>query len=686
MHRRSLLAALAALAAACGGEAPAPVAPRPAPVVAHSASPAAEVLPSPPAETRRDLSADELATAPWGASFQVSKGWSMTTRGDLIVMDAPERDLKVTLLELADADGDRAIAAAWKRVEPMFARTAKNRTTPPGRDGWDGSTQIVYETPAAESRLVLAIARKKGERMHLVLIDGSNAAVDRRGAQLSTIVSSYTPKGLEEESFAGKKANPLDTARLTTLSTFIEESRKAAEIPGVAVAIVQDGKVVLAKGFGVKELGKSDPVTSRSLFLIASMSKSVATLMMAKLVDEGAFTWSTPVTTVLPSFTLGDAEATKKLTMRHTVCACTGMPRQDAEFELEYGGATPESRVESMRSMKPTTGFGETFQYSNTLVATGGFAAAHAAEPKKAFGPAFDAALRAKVLLPYGMKSTTLDPAVARRVDHASPHGLGADTHPHVTPIEDDDGPVAALRPAGGIWSSADDFARVLLAELGRGMLDGKRVVSEENLLARRAPQAKIDDHSSYGLGLFLEQRNKVSLVGHGGNLFGYTSDYFFLPDHGVGMVVLMNAGSANAFRNAMKRRLLEVLFDGRPEAKENLAFGLDRRKQAFDKELSRVAQKPAPAFVDRFVGTWSCPGLGKLVITKDNGRGIADVGEWKSAFGEKTEPDGAKALFFLDAPHAGTELLVEEKDGKTTLLLDMSQQKYVFNRVPGSK
>ena len=444
--------------------------------------------------------------------------------------------------------------------------------------------------------------------------------------------------------------------------------------------------MVLARGFGVKELGKNDPVTSKSLFLIASMSKSLATLMMAKLVDEAVFGWTSRVTRLLPTFALGDVEATNSLTMRHTVCACTGMPRQDGEFEFEYGAATPESRVESMRAMKPTTGFGETFQYSNTLVATGGYVAAHAVEPKKSLGAAFDSVLRAKVLAPYGMTSTTMDLATVRRVDHASPHGLGPDAHPHLTPIVDDDGPVAALRPAGGVWSNVDDFARVLLVELGGGTIDGKHVVSEKNLLARREPQVKIDDKTSYGLGVFLEQRNGVPLVGHGGNLLGYTSDYFFLPDHGVGLVVLTNAGSANAFRNVLKRRFLEVLFDGRPEAKENLAFGLDRRKQAYDVELGRVAQKPSPAFVQKVLGTWTSPGLGKIVIKKDKDRAVADVGEWASSFGEKTEPDGAKALFFLDAPHAGVEMLVQEKDGKTTLLVDMSQQKYVFSREPVTK
>jgi hypothetical protein len=199
------------------------------------------VLP-PPVETRRDLTADETVTSPWGATFQASKGWSMTTRGDVVVMGAPEHDLKITMLEVTESDGDRAIAAAWKRVDVAGARAPKQRTTPPGRDGWDAITQIVYETPAAESRLLIALARKSGDRMHVAIFDGSNAAFDRRGAQLAIVMSSYKPVGLEAESFAGKRANTLDGARLAAFSAFVEESRKAASIPGVAVAIVQDGK------------------------------------------------------------------------------------------------------------------------------------------------------------------------------------------------------------------------------------------------------------------------------------------------------------------------------------------------------------------------------------------------------------------------------------------------------------
>jgi CubicO group peptidase (beta-lactamase class C family) len=98
----------------------------------------------------------------------------------------------------------------------------------------------------------------------------------------------------------------------------------------------------------------------------------MTSLLMAALVDRGKLAWDSPVSSLYPRFALGDAEATRKLTLKHTVCACTGLPRQDLEFLFEYRGVTPERRLEEMRAMKPTTGFGEAFQYSNPMVSAGG--------------------------------------------------------------------------------------------------------------------------------------------------------------------------------------------------------------------------------------------------------------------------------------------------------------------------
>ena len=240
---------------------------------------------------------------------------------------------------------------------------------------------------------------------------------------------------------------------------------------------------------------------------------------------------------------------------------------------------------------------------------------------------------------------------------------------------------VAYIAPSGGAWSNAEDIAKVLRLELARGQLDGKQILSEENLLARRAPRVKITDKASYGLGLFVDEENGVSIQHHGGNTLGFTSDMFFLPDHDAGVVVLANQGSANAFRGAVRRRFLEILFDGRPEAMENLKLWLDRRKELRAKEATRITTPPRADWVASLAGTWTNPRLGAITIRADKELGLIDAGDFKSHFAEKTSEDGAKSVFGVNPPWMGLELLVEQKDGKTTLLLDAAQQKYVFTR-----
>ena len=315
--------------------------------------------------------------------------------------------------------------------------------------------------------------------------------------------------------------------------------------------------------------------------------------------------------------------------MRHTVCACTGMPRQDAEFLFEYGGATPESRVESMRGMKPTTGFGETFQYSNTLVATGGYVAAHAAEPKKSSDPAFDepCARRCSCLRHDVDHDGSRRRPPRRSCEPARPRSRHASARRRRLSTTTARRGAAPGRAACGRTSTTS--RRVLLVELGRGTIDGKRVVSEKNLLARREPQVKIDDKAAYGLGLFSSSatRSRWSATAETSSATPPTTSS--CPITAWGSSCSPTRGARMRSATPLKRRFLEVLFDGRPEAKENLAFGLDRRKQAYDVELARVAQKPSTAFVERVVGTWTSPGLGKMVIKKDKDRAIADVGEW---------------------------------------------------------
>jgi CubicO group peptidase (beta-lactamase class C family) len=136
----------------------------------------------------------------------------------------------------------------------------------------------------------------------VVIYDVSQPVGEKRGAQVTLVFDRLLPKGYVRESFAGKKAHTLDQARLADLSRFIEAGQKALGVPGVSLGIVQDGKVVFADGFGVKELGKPGRPDGDTLFMVASNTKAMTTLQLAKLVEEGKLTWETPVTRALPSF------------------------------------------------------------------------------------------------------------------------------------------------------------------------------------------------------------------------------------------------------------------------------------------------------------------------------------------------------------------------------------------------
>src|SRR6185437_11816988 len=125
--------------------------------------------------------------------------------------------------------------------------------------------------------------------------------------------------------------------------TFVQTAMDELGVPGAGVAIVDHGKVVYEGGIGVRELGKPTPVDAHTRFMIASNTKGMSTLLLARLVDQGKFRWDQPVTQVYPDFKLGSADTTRQVLMRHLVCACTGVPRKDFEWLFTGTDKTPPS-------------------------------------------------------------------------------------------------------------------------------------------------------------------------------------------------------------------------------------------------------------------------------------------------------------------------------------------------------
>jgi CubicO group peptidase (beta-lactamase class C family) len=668
---------------ACAGDPP-PVLPVQPSTAPPSTAPPSPPPSPPPSESVVTMDADSPMRTASGVAYTAPKGWTVTTRDAVLLLQDPDREVSLTFVERKEPEAGAAIAAAWKQVKPDFSRTVRLVTALPGRRGWDAATEIEYETAAGESRNVWAHARRKGDTWHVALFDGTKTGWDRRLPGAAIAFQSFRPKGVEEESFRGKTAHVLDADRLAKLEAFFEEAREAARIPGLSVSLIQGGKVVFEKGFGVRELGKKEAVTPNTLFRIASMTKPLTSLMMAALVDEGKFGWDTPVTQLLPSFALGDDGLTKRLTMKSILCACTGIPYDNVGTVFEWSGVTAETALARMKNVKPTTGFGETFQYSNAMIAAGGYIAAHAVDPRESMAAAYAKTMKAKVFDPLGMKATTFDTKAAQRGDHASPHDRTAKFDMTVGAFAVSDW-ISALNPGGGAWSSVRDLSKYLLMELAKGKTpEGKQVVSEANLLRRREPQGRSGEKTSYGLALGIETYRDVQVYSHSGGLPGWSSNMFFLPDHGVAAVILSNTGGPSpVVYGAFRRRLFEVLFDGRDEAKEDIAYALKNAEADLLKETSKVDPAPDKAWLAKLAGTYEDAMYGKLTIRVEGGRGILDVGEWKGDIGRKKEEDGSLKVVLTTPPWIfWPQFAIKEAEGKVRLELEDGQRKVVFEPV----
>src|SRR5690606_11022384 len=222
-----------------------------------------------------------------------------------------------------------------------------------------------------------------------------------------------------------------------------------------------------------------------------------------------------------PRFKLGDAATTGQVLVKHLICACPGLPRQDYEWLFEGEKQTPASVMATPGTMQPTSGFGELFQYSNPLAAAAGFIGGQVARPGSELGAGYDQAMQALVFDPLGMDDTTFDYAKAQAGNYAAPHGLDID---HVVQVMDMglNDTIVASRPAGAAWSTVNDLLKYLRMEIDLGLLpDGSRYIGEAALLQRRQPQISLGADSDYAMALMVDRSDGVTVIDHGGDMGG---------------------------------------------------------------------------------------------------------------------------------------------------------------------
>jgi CubicO group peptidase (beta-lactamase class C family) len=399
-------------------------------------------------------------------------------------------------------------------------------------------------------------------------------------------------------------------------------------------------------------------------------------------VDEGKLTWDEPVTRVYPSFRLGSPETTQKVLVRHLVCACTGLPRKDFDWIFDTRPDTAASTTfDELAATQPTSGFGEVFQYNNLMAAAAGYLGGHLVNPDRELGAAYDAAMQKEIFDPLGMGDTTFAMARALSGDHASPHGDDIDGRPTVASM-DFNYMVEPYRPAGVAWSSAHDLIRYVGDELDQGRLpDGRRLVSAQNLLVRRAPGVATGEDAYYGMGLEGDRTWGVLVIHHGGSMAGFKSDIIFVPDAGVGAVILTNADDGGYLLRPFMRRLLEVLYDGKPEAAGDVAAAAARNQAEIAKERQRLVYPPAPALAADLAGAYVSPELGRITVRREAGHVVFGFGAWRSRVASRRNDDGTISFVTVDPATSGFEFVVATRSGKRALVIRDGQHEYVYTQ-----
>ena len=223
------------------------------------------------------------------------------------------------------------------------------------------------------------------------------------------------------------------------------------------------------------------------------------------------------------------------------------------------------------------------------------------------------------------------------------------------------------------------------MMELRAGKLpDGDQLVSEQNLRARQAPQILLGEDQTYGMGLIEDRTWGVTVVHHGGDLAGYHSDMIWLPDHGIGAVILTNADEGWRLRRPFLRRLLEVVFDGRPEAEGDLSSSARTMKETIAKERERLTVPADPAEAGKLAQRYRNPALGDVAVLRARGAVLFDVGEWKSAVASRKNDDGTISFITIDPTLASFEFVMAQREGKRALITRDGQHEYFFDEVQG--
>jgi CubicO group peptidase (beta-lactamase class C family) len=451
--------------------------------------------------------------------------------------------------------------------------------------------------PDKKGKMMVSIARMKS----LILSATAMALVAPGGVALAQAPAATAPS---------------TEAALAGLDAYVEQARKTWDVPGVSVVIVKDDKIVYAKGFGVREVGKPGKVDADTIYAIGSASKAFTAAALGILVDEKKIAWDGKVHDYMPAFELADPWVTRQVTVRDLLAHRSGV--QSNGLLWVGSGADRNEVIRRLRFQTASLGFRNNFHYQNEMYMVAGEVVPAVS------GIGYDKFLASRIFAPLGMRRTNTSVTDLK--------GLANVATPHV-PI---DGRMTAIDyhlidnigGAGVINSSGRDMAQWVRMQLGGGSFEGKQLIAPATLAEMHTGQIVSGSgggsfkFTEYGLGWGLQEYRGQKIVHHTGGIDGMHSLVGMIPDRKLGVIVLTNT-YPNRVTSAIELRVFDAFMDG---ARTDHIAVLKARDDAM-KAAQEKATPPRPATIapptlplDRYAGTYSSDMVGEVKVALVDG------------------------------------------------------------------
>ncbi|MEO5951449.1 MAG: serine hydrolase [Chloroflexia bacterium] len=417
------------------------------------------------------------------------------------------------------------------------------------------------------------------------------------------------------------------------LDEWVSRAMKQFDVPGIAVGIVKDGKLVAARGYGVRKLGSAERVDAHTLFGIASNTKAFTAAALGMLVDEGKLKWDDKVTQYLPGFALHDPYVTRELTVRDLVTHRTGLGLGAGDLMFWPNTTfTRQQVLDGARYLKPETSFRSAYAYNNTMFVVAGQVV------ESVSGMKYEEFVKSRIFAPLAMAEARFsNVGLTDRDNTAVPHSRGWRLEGELKPIEWTADVVWAA--AAGIKANVTDLSKWMNVQLAGGLIEGERRLFKETtgrlmwsaqtvVGIGQQPKALVEQQaqfSAYGLGWFLKDYRGQKLAYHGGGLTGMVTQTTLVPGMKLGIVVLTNQEEGGAFQAVTNLILDHYMGANGPDWVTAIhTNAMERRKKDTEREqkalAARVAGTKPSLAITEYARIYRDDWYGLATVTNDKG------------------------------------------------------------------